>query len=235
MANQHPRKERTILAVGAPPDDVEFTAGGALAQWIAEGWIAHLVVCTDGGKGSHDPEVNPAALAAQRRKEQIAAAEAVGIAEVIFLDHPDGELGRATVLTETLVRLMRRLRPDRLLSWDPWRRYQLHPDHRVAGLATLDAALAAGNPHYYPEQLADGLTAHRVEEVYLFGAEEPDTWMDITATLERKLAAIACHRSQVERMPHLAEDVRRCNADYGQQGGSAYGEAFKVLRPFCDI
>lgn len=76
--------------------------------------------------------------------------------------------------------------------------------------------MAAGNPHYYPEQLADGLTAHRVEEVYLFGAEEPDTWMDITATLERKLAAIACHRSQVEQMPHLAEDVRRCNADYGQ-------------------
>lgn len=136
MANQHPRKERTILAVGAHPDDVEFTAGGALAQGIAEGWIAHLVVCTDGGKGSHDPEVNPAALAAQRRKEQLAAAEAVGIAEVIFLDHPDGELGRATVLTETLVRLIRRLRPDRLLSWDPWRRYQLHPDHRVAGLAT---------------------------------------------------------------------------------------------------
>jgi len=234
MANEYPSKRRTILAVGAHPDDVEFTAGGALAYWIAEGWTAYLVVCTNGDKGSHDPRVDPAVLAAQRQEEQRAAAKVLGIAEVLFLNHPDGELGQAPMLTETLTRLIRRLGPDRLLGWDPWRHYQLHPDHRAAGLATLDAALAAGNPHYYPEQLADGLAAHRVKEVYLFGAEEPDTWVDITATFERKLAAIACHRSQVERLPELMESLHRCNRDYGQQCGCAYAEAFKVLRPFCD-
>jgi len=127
--------------------------------------------------------------------------------------------------TPTLTRLIWRLRPDRLLGWDPWRRCQLHLDHRVPGLATLDAALAAGNLHWnHPEQLADGLTAHRVEEVYLFVAEEPDTRVDIMATFERKLATIACHRSQVE-------GLHRGSRDCGRQCGCAYAEGFKVLLP----
>lgn len=220
--------------MSAHPDDVEFTSGGSIARWAAEGWTVYLVVCTDGGKGSHDPAVSPAELATRRRGEQIAAAEVLDIAEVVFLDHPDGELNRAPDLVAELTRLMRRFRPRRVLTWDPWRRYELHPDHRTAGLASLDAVLAAGNPHYFPGQLAEGLAAHQVQEVYLYGAEEPDTWVDITATLERKLAAIARHRSQVERASNLMEDVRRCNADYGRQGRSRYAEAFKVLRPFCD-
>jgi len=137
----------------------------------------------------------------------------------------------------------RRFRPRRLLAWDPWRRYELHPDHRAAGLATLDAVVAAGNPHYFPEQIAEGAAPHQVPEVYLYGTGEPDAWLDITITFERKVAAIACHRSQVERMPNpsgrasgqsLTEDMRRCNADYGRASGYAYAEAFKVLHPFCD-
>jgi LmbE family N-acetylglucosaminyl deacetylase len=226
-----------VLAIGAHPDDVEFTSGGTLARWIAEGWRACLVVCTDGSKGSHDPAVDPAALAARRQEEQRTAAtakeavlrRALGVAEVEFLGHPDGELSRAPDLVAELVRLIRRCQPQRLLTWDPWRRYELHPDHRVAGLAALDAVLAAGNPHYYPDILA----AHQVQEVYLFGAEEPDVWVDITATIEQKLDAVASHGSQVEKTLHLAEDVRRCNLDYGRQCGSTYAEAFKVLQPFC--
>jgi LmbE family N-acetylglucosaminyl deacetylase len=219
-----------VLAIGAHPDDVEFTSGGTLARWIAEGWRACLVVCTDCSKGSHDPAIDPAALAAQRQEEQRAAATVMGVAEVEFLGHPDGELSRAPDLVAELVGLIRRFRPQRLLTWDPWRRYQLHPDHRVAGWAALDAVLAAGNPHYYHGLL----DAHQVQEVYLFGAEEPDVWVDITTTMEQKLEAVACHGSQVEKTPHLAEDVRRCNLDYGRQGGSAYAEAFKALHPFCD-
>jgi len=240
---------RRILAVSAHPDDVEFTSGGSLARWAAEGWRTHLVVCTDGGKGSLDPRVDPQVLAARRREEQRAAAETLGVAEVAFLDHPDGTLAAAPDLVEELGGLIRRFRPQRLLGWDPWRRYQLHPDHRAAGLATLDAVLAAGNPHYFPEQLAEGGEAHQVPEVYLFGAEEPDTWVDITETFERKVVAIAAHHSQVARLPDLVEGMRRCNRDYGQQCGRVdadssesgridtrctYAEAFKVLHPFCD-
>jgi LmbE family N-acetylglucosaminyl deacetylase len=223
-----------VLVVFAHPDDAEFTCGGTVARWAAQGAEILYVACTDGEKGSHDPEVRPTELARIRRAEQRSAAESLGVKEVLFLGHPDGELEEARTLKAELTRLIRRFRPRRVLAWDPWRRYELHPDHRAAGRATLDAVLAAGNPHYFPEQRAEGLAAHQVLEVYLYGAEEPDTWVDITATLERKLAAIACHRSQVERMSHLMEDIRRCNAEYGRQGGSTYAEAFKVLYPFCD-
>jgi LmbE family N-acetylglucosaminyl deacetylase len=226
--------ERRILAVSAHPDDVEFTSGGSLVQWAAEGWTTYLVVCTDGGKGSHNPNLDPRVLAARRRHEQEAAAKTLGVAEVTFLDHPDGTLAMQSGLTAELTRLIRRIHPDRLLCWDPWRRYELHPDHRAAGFATLDAVLAAGNPHYFTEQLVEGMEAHQVPEVYLFGAEEPDTWVDITEMFERKMAAIECHTSQVDNIRDVAQQMSQCALDYGEQSGATYAEAFKVLHPFCD-
>ncbi len=214
---------RRVLAVGAHPDDVEFTSGGSLTRWAAEGWLTYLVVCTDGSKGSQDPQDEPEALARVRRAEQEAAAQALGIAEVIWLAHPDGELARAPNLVEEL-------------AWDAWRPYELHPDHRAAGLAAVDAALAVSNPHFYPQQLqaAPGLQPHRVAEVYLFGTDQRDTWVDITATFERKMAAIACHASQVVGLRDLALKMSYCNQGYAQGHGYTYAEVFKVLHPFCD-
>lgn len=226
--------EKIILAVSAHPDDVEFTTGGSLARWISEGWLVYLAVCTDGGKGTQDPTVKPVELATQRRAEQLAAAEALGVTEVFFLDYPDGELNQSTRLVVELAQIIRQVRPDRIVGWDPWHRYELHPDHRAAGQAALDAVLAAGNPHYFPEFLDEGLHPHAVPEVYLFGAEQPDTWVDITTTIEQKLNAIACHKSQMDRVSTLMNDLRSCNADYGKQGGFTYAEAFKVIHPFCD-
>jgi LmbE family N-acetylglucosaminyl deacetylase len=223
-----------ILAISAHPDDVEFTSGGSLACWIDEGWAVSLVVCTDGGKGSQDPTVEPAELVAIRRAEQQAAAETLGITKLFFLGYPDGELSRAPSLMEKLALHIRFQRPDRLVSWDPWKPYQLHPDHRAAGLAALDAVLAAGNPHYFTYQLSNGLLPYQVPEVYLYGAAQPDTWVDITATFSSKMAAIEAHRSQVGHLRHLAEQMSHCNREYGERGGATYAEAFKVLRPFCD-
>jgi len=223
-----------LLAVSAHPDDVEFTSGGSLARWINEDWTVSLVVCTDGGKGSADPTILPAELAAVRRAEQRAAAEVLSITEVAFLEYPDGELSGAADLAKKLAWHIRQQRPDRLVSWDPWKPYQLHPDHRAAGLATLDAVLAAGNPHYFPEQLADGLSPHQVSEVYLYGAAQPDAWVDITAVFPQKMAAIEAHRSQVGHLRSLAEQMSHCNREYGERGGVTYAEAFKLLRPFCD-
>ena len=175
-------------------------------------------------------------LARARRIEQEAAAEALGITEVIWLGHPDGELTRVPNLVEELAQQIRRVQPDRLLAWDAWRPYELHPDHRVAGLAAVDAVLAAGNPHFYPLQLQGepGLQPHSVEEVYLFGTDQRDTWVDITATFERKMAAIACHASQVAGLHDLALKMSYCNQGYAQGHGVTYAEVFKVLHPFCD-
>lgn len=234
MKESNEASPNRILAISAHPDDIEFTSGGSLARWIDEDWAAALVVCTDGGKGSQDPAVVPAELAATRRAEQRAAAGILGVTEVIFLDHPDGELSRAPALMEMLTLHIRNQRPDRLVSWDPWKPYQLHPDHRAAGLAALDAVLAAGNPHYFPYQLPNGLLPHQVPEVYLYGAAQPDTWVDITATFSSKMAAIEAHRSQVDHLRHLVEQMTHCNREYGERGGATYAEAFKVLRPFCD-
>jgi len=227
---------RRVLAVGAHPDDVEFTSGGSMAWWAAEGWLTFLAVCTDGSKGSSNAEDDPQMLAATRRAEQAAAARVLGIQEVIWLGHPDGELVRAPSLVEELALQIRRVRPDRLLAWDAWRPYELHPNHRAAGLAAVDAVLAAGNPHFYPQQLQteSGLQPHRVEEVYLFGTDQRDTWVDITATFERKMAAIACHASQVAGLRDLALKMSYCNQGYAQGHGYTYAEVFKVLHPFCD-
>jgi LmbE family N-acetylglucosaminyl deacetylase len=226
--------ENRILAISAHPDDVEFTSGGSLVRWINEGWTVSLLICTDGGKGSQDLTVIPAELATIRQAEQQAVARVLGFTEVTFLGYPDGELSGASDLVERLALHIRRQRPYRLVSWDPWKPYQLHPDHRAAGLAVLDAVLAAGNPHYFPSQLAGGLSPHQVPEVYLYGAAEPDTWIDITATFAQKMLAIEAHRSQVGHLRRLAEQMSHCNRQYGEHSDVTYAEAFKVLHPFCD-
>ena len=223
-----------VMAVIAHPDDAEFTCAGTLALWAGQGAEIGYVVCTDGGKGEGDPSLSPEQLAAVRQAEQRAAADLLGVREVVFLSHPDGELAQTPNLEAELALWIRRLRPGVVLTFDPWRPYQLHPDHRAVGLAALNAVLAAGNPRYFPGQLAGEVQAHRVETVYLFATDRPDAWVDITETFDRKMAAIDCHRSQVGDRPDIAAQIRRCNRDYGQQAGTIYAEAFKVLHPFCE-
>ncbi len=225
-----------LLVVSAHPDDAEFTSGGSLARWTSEGWQATLVVCTDGSKGSQDPDDDPKLLSMTRRAEQDRAARLLGIEEIVWLGHPDGELAQTAALHEELAYLIRKHRPHRLLTWDVWRPYQLHPDHRAAGLTTMDAILAAGNPHFYPEQLRPphNTRPHRVEEVYLYGADQPDVWIDITDTLERKMAAIERHQSQVTSLRDMALKMSHCNRERAAGHGYTYAEAFKVLHPFCD-
>jgi LmbE family N-acetylglucosaminyl deacetylase len=176
-------------------------------------------------------------LSKVRRVEQESSACVLGIREVIWLDHPEGELAQVvTQLEDQLTYLIRKYRPDRLLAWDAWQPYQLHPDHRIAGFAAMDAVLAAGNAHFYHDQLeqAPGPKPHRVEGVYLFGTDEPDEWVDITATFERKMDSIKCHRSQVTSLREVALKMSHCNRERGTDHGYTYAEAFKVLHPFCD-
>ena len=228
---------KNMLVIAAHPDDAEFTSGGSLTRWISEGWAVSLAICTDGGKGSHSSEDDPAVLTKTRQAEQEASARVLGIREVIWLGHPDGQLAQAArQLEEQLTYLIRKVRPDRLLAWDAWKPYQLHPDHRTAGQAAMDAVLTAGNPHFYPDQLQQtpGLQPHQVGEVYLFGTDDPDEWVDITATFERKMESIACHQSQVASLRDLALQLSHCNRDRGVTRGYTYAEAFKVLHPFCD-
>jgi LmbE family N-acetylglucosaminyl deacetylase len=224
------------LAVYAHPDDPEISAGGTIARWADEGCEVHVVVTTRGDKGSTDPGRDPSALAEVRRTETAAAARVLGVAETHHLDHPDGALPEDDTLRRELVRLVRALQPDVVLGPDPTAvffgdGYVNHRDHRLTGWAALDAVTpAAGNPHYFPELRAEGLDAHQPSALYLSGTLEPNVWVDIGATLDRKIEALFCHASQLTETGEWFRDFLRASAqEAGRQGGVTYAEGFRRI------
>ncbi len=231
-----------VLAVGAHPDDIEFGCGGSLARWAAGGAEVTMLVMTDGSKGTWDRDLAPGELVGARAGEQQVAAAELGAARAVMLGHVDGELDHSRALVADLCLRIRRHRPDVLLTHDPWRRYELHPDHRATGWAVLDAVVAARDHLFFPDQLDDGLAPHRPGAVLLWKADEPDHWEDVWATLDRKVAALLCHSSQTQTTmgDALADDAARDAfrdriADWarraGQPVGLAAAEAFKRLAP----
>jgi LmbE family N-acetylglucosaminyl deacetylase len=221
---------RRALALGAHPDDVELQAGGTLAAWAGEGVHVELACFTAGEKGSADPAADPQRLAGVRRAEATAAARALGTAvPVHFLGAVDGELEVTMALRLAVARLVRTVRPDVVLGHDPWRRYLLHPDHRAAGLLTVDGVVAARDPLYAPELAAEGLAPHRPHTVLLFGTDAPDELVDVTATIDAKLASLRAHASQIDDHADLERRVRTWNAAIGAGVGLQYAEAFHTL------
>ena len=185
---------KRVLTIGAHPDDAEFGSGACLARWAAHGADIAMLIVTDGSKGSWDPDEDKARLVAQRKEEQSRAAATLGATRVIHLGHTDGELEYTKDLRKVLTRHIREIRPDVLVTHDPWQRYQLHPDHRATGLAAVDAVVAAREPLMFPD-LAE--PAHRPGVVLLWSADEPDhaepvdpEWFDV------KVEALLCHSSQ---------------------------------------
>ncbi len=226
-------RPRRVLAIYAHPDDADVSCGGTLAQWASAGAAVELLVCTAGDKGTTDAEIDPAALASQRELEAEAAARALGVTSRHHLGYPDGELADTLDLRMQLVGWVRRLRPDTVLCPDPTavffgEDYYNHRDHRVLGFAALDAVSpAAGLPHYFPETGA----AHQVELMLLSGTLEPTVWVDITASIDAKVAAVACHRSQFADDGSWAQEVVRTRAaDDGRRVGVTYAESFRRLR-----
>ena len=221
-----------VLAVYAHPDDADVGCGGTLARWATAGSAVHLVVCTDGGKGTRDPDVVPAQLAAERAAELEASSALIGLSSVDNLGFPDGELADSEEFRGTLVARVRALRPDMVCGHDPTavffgQDYFNHRDHRIAGAALLDAvAPASALPHYFP----DAGPAHQVSTVLLSGTLEPDEWVDVTGTIEAKAAAVECHRTQFAGQSGWAgEAVRRRAAEEGRRAGVAYAEGFRRL------
>jgi len=185
----------SVLAVGAHPDDIEFQCGATLAKWISRGSTVHYLVLTDGSKGTWDPQADTNDLIAIRQVEQRNAALTLGVnGEIVFLGQTDGELQSTLELRQQVALWIRRLTPSVVLGHDPWRRYRLHPDHRHAGWLTVDAVVAARDPHFYPD---DEIPHHRPDALLLFEAEEPDHVEDVTGFAEMKIAALLDHRSQL--------------------------------------
>lgn len=190
-----------ILTIIAHPDDAEFGAAGSIAAWTAEGKTVVYVVCTGGGKGTSDRNVSPADLERIRQQEQRAAASVLGVSEVVFLGMEDQGLEETREFRETLVRLIRRYRPEKVISSDPYRRYLWHRDHRIVGQVVMDALFPYARDHLaYPDLLEEGLEPHKVQEALFFGTDEVNHWIDISDTFEIKLEALICHATQIREL-----------------------------------
>ena len=228
MESEEPRDR--VLLIAAHPDDPEFGCAGTMAKWAQQGKTVTYLLLTSGDKGSHDPNVTPAQIAGRREEEQLAAARELGVSQVVFLRHPDGLLENNLALRRELAAMIRERQPHIVVTIDPWRRYQLHPDHRAAGQAACDAVYAAREWYIFPEQLVGGRQPWRVRELYLFWTDAPDYWEDITCCMEDRLAALWHHASQVrDRTEELARRIRETAEATGKQPGYQYAEAFKRL------
>jgi len=231
----HTWRPRRFMVIVAHPDDADFGPAGAAASWIdsgAEGW---LVCCTSGDAGGEDPYLDQMELARQRETEQRQAAAVVGYKGVTFLHQPDGSLANDLPLREALVREIRTFKPDAVFCGDPevviHRGGMInHTDHRAAAMAALDAVFpAARNPLAFPWLAKDGLPAHRVRRVYMMWSNEPDTWIDVTATAERKIGALRCHSSQLHDPEAVFERVRGRLAEAGATIGVPAAEAYRLV------
>jgi LmbE family N-acetylglucosaminyl deacetylase len=224
-------RPKVVLVIMSHPDDAEFSSAGTLALWVEQGCAVHYVLTTSGDKGSKDLEMTPDRLAVIRETEQREAARRLGIAEVTFLRQPDGEVQAGMANRELFARIIRQLRPDVLMTHDPWRRYQLHPDHRAVGTCVLDAMVAARDHLYIPRlYYEEELLPHGVPEIMLFSTDEPNVWADIGSTFERKLHALRAHASQVTRIPDLEGRMRERARLAGEPYGIELAEAFHLVQ-----
>ena len=220
-----------VLLIAAHPDDPEFGCAGTMLKWSRAGKHITYALLTSGDKGSSDRDLRPGQVATFREVEQRAAAAQLGVENVLFLHRPDGLVENNMDLRRELCDLIRRERPQVLVTIDPWRHYQLHPDHRAAGQAALDALYAAREWYIFPEQLVGDVEPWHVREAYLFWTENADYFEDVTETLDGRLAALACHASQVgQRMNQIAERVRNMAHEAGQKAGCTYAEGFKQFK-----
>lgn len=232
------REPRTgpVLAVFAHPDDAEICAGGVLARWAAAGREVHLMILTNGDRGSQDPALDRRALAVTRAGETAAAAAVMGLASVVIGDVADGELENTSAVREPVVRRIREVRAETVVSCDPTavffsNRYYNHSDHRNAGWVALDAAYpGSGNPHFFPRQLREGLAVQDVYDMWLGWTNEPNHQEDITGFFTAKVEALAKHDTQLtEGVRFFEEFMGKEAAEAGEKIDVTHAEEFRVL------
>ena len=225
------RPERALV-VTPHADDAEIGCGGTVAGWIAGGSKVFYVLCTNGDKGTSDPDMTSKRLAEIREREQAEAASVLGIEKVVYLKYPDGALEDTTEFRGHLVHAIRKFRPDVILTTDPHRRsFYLHRDHRMCGMVTMDAVYPyARDRLHFPEHIAgEGLETHKVGDVLFWGSEDPDTFIDISDTIDLKITSLKKHASQVssDGDRDVGEFVRTNARRVGQRADIPYAEAFR--------
>ncbi|HEU0163876.1 MAG TPA: PIG-L deacetylase family protein [Thermomicrobiales bacterium] len=231
MAEEPQNDHQTYMWVVAHPDDAEFSSAGTITKFSKEGKKTIIIQVTSGNRGTADRSFTPETLIATREAEEREAAKRMGASELVFLKQPDGGLVPDLELREKIVRMIRTYRPDVIITHDPFRPYALHPDHRAVGMATHDAVYPTARDFlYYPEHLEAGLEPHKTAEIWYFGAESPDVFIDITDTFDTKIEALKAHKSQVGEAVELADRLRERAAEVAADQPFELAESFKSIK-----
>ena len=230
------KNKKVVMVIAAHPDDSEFGCGGTIAKWAKEGQQVICIVCTNGDKGTSDESLTSEELARIREHEQKKASKVLGVSKVIFLGYPDGGLEDTAEFRGKLVWLLRKYRPDIVITHDPKLRYMGHRDHRITGTVAMDAIFPySRDPLFYPEHKAEGLIPHKVRQVYFMGSEDPDVFIDISETFDIKIKAIGCHLSQVgshrQDWEQWVDQMAQRSAAVGKSHGLRFAEAFRIIEP----
>lgn len=230
----------SAMAIFAHPDDIEFSCAGTLAKWAKAGAKINYILLTSGGAGIDDPEIDMDKAIQIREEEAAKAAKTAGAEEIRFLGHPDGLLAATLELRESLVREIRRFKPEVIICGDPTvtlasESYINHPDHRAAATAAIDAIFpAAGQPTLFEDiEKEDGFTAHKPRKVYIFTWSEQTTFINISDTIETKIEALLCHASQFTGWSP-ADRVREWAKEVGKGKEMDYAEGFRVITLVSD-
>ncbi|MFP4323869.1 MAG: PIG-L deacetylase family protein [Anaerolineales bacterium] len=238
MTDTQPEKylPASVLVIAAHPDDIDFGVAGSVAKWTAHGARVTYCIVTDGSSGSNDPNIDLEELIATRQNEQTRAAAAVGVNDIRWLGYKDGTLTPSLELRRDLTRLIRELKPERVVTFDPTtiipagRNYINHPDHRATGEAALYAVFpSAESRPIFPELLIEGYEPHKVKDLYMVLSDDTNTYVDISDHIEAKAEALACHASQLD--DKVVKMVTGWNASYGEKVGVRYAEVFRVMYP----
>ena len=224
-------RDKRVLVITPHPDDAESGAGGTIAKWSSLGADIVLVVCTNGDKGTSDRNVSSQEIAATRRQEQLESAKVLGLTNVVFLDHSDQGIENGEPFRKELVREIRSHRPDIVLTIEPERKWVRHQDHFVTGRVALDAVFPYARDYLaYPDLIDEGLEPHKTLEVYLWGTDAPDTFIDIDDHFEDKINALYCHASQMSSSKADGTvRIRNRFSAYGPKVNAEVAEAFKRL------
>ena len=220
-------EQAQVMVITPHPDDAEWGVAGTVARWVNEGKSAIYVVCTNGDKGTSDVNMKQDELVRIREQEQLAAANLLGVREVIFLRYPDQGLEDSSEFRKDIVRLIRVYKPETIVTADPYRRYIWHRDHRITGQVVLDAIFPyARDLLSYPDLLEQGLQPHKVKEVLLWASEDINYRSDITDTFDIKVAALRCHKSQVGGGSDLEQRLRERHIMLAKEEDYELAEAF---------
>lgn len=228
-----------VVAIAAHHDDLEFGISGSVARWVEEGADVTYIIITDGGAGSNEPNIDLQGLIETRRQEQIEASKVVGVTDIRFLGYKDGTLQATIELRKTLTRLLRELKPDRVICQDPTTvffgdGYINHPDHRAAGEASIYATFPSSETRpIFPELLDEGYEPHKVKELWLTITENPTHYVDITNTVDKKIASLRAHVSQLGEGEDFENGagkwIKERFSEAGKRVGVEYAEFFKVM------